>query len=76
MTVSVDRKLKKALEEIRPFLKKDGGDLRIVRLENDTLYVQFLGNCMHCRIKGLTLKHGIKYIINKYLPHIHHIEEI
>ena len=68
-------KLKLALREIRPFLQKDGGDIRIVSLEEDKLVVQFLGNCMHCSIKGMTLTNGIKYIVNKYLPEIKTIEE-
>jgi len=71
-----NKKLQRALEEIRPFLKKDGGDMRVVRMEGKRLVIQFLGNCMHCSIKNMTLKNGIKYIINKYLPHIEIIEEI
>jgi Fe-S cluster biogenesis protein NfuA len=69
------QKLKLALEEIRPFLQKDGGDIRIVSLDERKLVVQFLGNCMHCTIKGMTLTNGIKYIVNKYLPEIETIEE-
>ncbi len=64
------------MEEIRPFLRKDGGDLRVVKLEEKKLTIQFLGNCMHCSIKGMTLKNGIRYIVNKYLPEIEEIEEI
>jgi len=71
-----NEKLKMALDEIRPFLKKDGGDIRIVEMNEKKIVVQFLGNCMHCKIKNMTLKNGIKYIINKYLPQIEVIEEV
>ncbi len=70
------QKLKIALEEIRPFLKKDGGDVRVVEFGEKHLTVQFLGNCMHCKIKEMTLTNGIKYIVNKYLPEIEEIKEI
>ncbi|NPA42615.1 MAG: NifU family protein [Chlorobi bacterium] len=76
MAANEQVKLKLALDEIRPFLRKDGGDVRVVRREGKKLYVQFLGNCMHCKIKGMTLTNGIKYIVNKYLPEIEVIEEI
>ncbi len=68
--------INKALEEIRAFLKRDGGDIRIVEIKNNTVFVQFLGNCMHCHIKNVTLALGIKSIFQKYLPEIEKVEEI
>ncbi len=68
--------LNKALEEIRAFLRRDGGDLRIVKIEEETVFIQFLGNCMHCHIKNVTLELGIKAIFQKYLPYIKKVEEI
>jgi Fe-S cluster biogenesis protein NfuA len=78
MDSSADKKekLKAALNEIRPFLQRDGGDIRVVEFTDNKLVIQFLGNCMHCSIKGMTLKTGIKYIINKYLPEIKEIKEL
>jgi len=76
MTDTLQQKIRKALDEIRPFLRKDGGDIRVVTVKDKTLVVQFLGNCMHCRVKDMTLKNGIKYVINKYVPEIEAIEEL
>ncbi len=70
-----EQRLQKAVEEIRAFIRQDGGDLRIVRYNEDEIVVQFLGNCMHCSIKALTLNTGIKAIFKKYLPEVKHIKE-
>jgi len=76
MNDDIKVKIRRALDEIRPFLRKDGGDIRVVTVKDKTLVVQFLGNCMHCTIKNMTLKNGIQYVINKYIPEIEAIEEI
>ncbi len=68
-------KLRETLNEIREFLKKDGGDMRIVEIKDDTAIVQFLGNCMHCHIKNISLNLGIKAIFQKHLPQIKNIIE-
>jgi len=68
-------KIRETLSEIREFLKKDGGDLRIVEIKDDTAIIQFLGNCMHCHIKNISLNLGIKTIFQKHLPQIKKITE-
>ncbi len=67
--------IRKALKEIRPYLQKDGGDIRIVDYKDNILYVQFLGNCMHCKIKGMTLNTGVKYIFKNYIKQLKDVKE-
>ena len=74
-TRDFEERLKKAKEEIRTFLRRDGGDLRIVSYNDHEIVIQVLGNCMHCSIKALTLHTGIKAIFKKYLPEINTIKE-
>ncbi len=63
--------IEQALEEIRPFLQKDGGDIRVVDLKKDgVVIVELLGNCKECEMKGDTLQGGIEQIIKQRLPFI------
>ncbi|BAV95380.1 NifU family protein [Ichthyobacterium seriolicida] len=66
----------KALDEIRPFLKYDGGDVSFVSLENDIVTVRLEGNCTHCTVNTMTLKVGIENTVKKYLPNIKEIRSI
>ncbi len=73
---SKEQKIAKAFNEIRPFLQKDGGDIHLVSLKDDEVVVKFEGNCYHCKINNLTLKIGVKRIIQKYLPEIKNVKNI
>ena len=45
MEESIETKVKKALESIRPFLNNDGGDIELVEIKDNKVYVRLLGNC-------------------------------
>lgn len=63
--------VEKALEEIRPFLKNDGGDISLISIENGTLVkVQLEGACVGCHVNQMTLKSGVEMTIKKYAPQI------
>ena len=59
-----------ALEEIRPFLKNDGGDISLVGIEKDIVKVKFEGACSTCTVNQMTLKSGVEMIIKKHVPQI------
>ncbi len=73
---SKQQKIDEALNEIRPFLQKDGGDIHLVSLKDDEVVVKFEGNCYHCKINNLTLSIGVKKIIQKHLPEIKRVKNI
>ena len=53
--------VEKALEEIRPFLKSDGGNISLLSIEDDKLVkVQLEGACTSCSVNQMTLKLGIE----------------
>ena len=63
--------VEKALEEIRPFLQSDGGDISLLNIEDDKLVrVQLHGNCISCSVNQMTLKSGVEMTIKKYAPQI------
>lgn len=66
--------VEKALDEIRPFLQSDGGDISLLSIENDTLVkVQLEGACVGCSVNQMTLKSGVEMTIKKYAPQIEQV---
>lgn len=61
----------KALDEIRPFLENDGGNINLIAIENDEVVkVQLVGACSSCSVNQMTLKSGVEMTIKKYAPQI------
>ena len=66
-----------ALDEIRPFLKEDGGDVGLVSIEkNKIVNIKLLGSCVNCSVNQMTLKLGIETTIQKYAPQIEKVNHI
>ena len=64
-------KINQALEEIRPFLKDDGGDIELIELTDDfVVKVKFLGACKSCSMSPMTLKGGVEDAIKRRIPEI------
>jgi Fe-S cluster biogenesis protein NfuA len=69
--------IEKALEEIRPFLNSDGGDISLITIEDEKhVKVQFQGACTSCSVNQMTLKAGVETTIKKYAPQIETVENI
>lgn len=68
--------VEKALEEIRPFLQSDGGDITLLEVTEDTVKVKFEGNCVGCSVSQMTLKSGVEATIKRYAPQIKNVVEI
>lgn len=69
--------IEKALDEIRPFLQSDGGDISLLSIEDDTLVrVQLQGACVGCSVNQMTLKSGVEMTIKKYAPQIEQVVNV
>ena len=66
----------KALDEIRPFLQSDGGDITLVSIEDNIVTVRLEGNCIGCSVNQMTLKSGVEMTIKKYAPQIEKVVNI
>ena len=76
-TEELRQKVEKALEEIRPFLQNDGGDISLINIEDDKLVtVQLEGACISCSVNQMTLKSGVEMTIKKYAPQIEKVINI
>lgn len=67
-----------ALDECRPYLKVDGGDVEFVRFEEETrtVEIRFLGACVKCPMSVMTLRAGIERILLRRVPEIRRIEQV
>lgn len=61
-------RIQAVLEELRPAILQDGGDIRFVRFENGTVLVQLHGACVSCPISFITLKMGIEAQLKEKVP--------
>jgi len=69
--------VQKALEEIRPFLKSDGGDITLISIEEDKhVKVRLEGACTSCSVNQMTLKAGVETTIKKFAPQIETVVNI
>ena len=68
--------VEKALEEIRPFLQSDGGDITLISIDDNTVKVRLEGNCIGCSVNQMTLKSGVEMTIKKYAPQIEEVINI
>jgi len=67
----IKNNVEKALEEIRPFLQSDGGDITLIDIQDDKhVKVQLEGACVGCSVNQMTLKSGVEMTIKKYAPQI------
>lgn len=76
-TEELKMNVEKALEEIRPFLQSDGGDISLLSIEDDKVVkVQLQGACLGCSVNQMTLKSGVEMTIKKYAPQIEQVINI
>tara|TARA_S200000501_G_scaffold374729_1_gene424958 strand:- start:616 stop:855 length:240 start_codon:yes stop_codon:yes gene_type:complete len=71
------QKIESALEEIRPFLLSDGGDINFVELTEDWIVkVKLAGACKTCHISQMTLKNGVEVAIKTAVPEVQKVVEV
>ena len=72
----IEERIEFALTNIRPYLEADGGDVRIVEIKKDTVFIELLGNCGTCPMSAMTLKAGVEEAIKREAPEIMHVEAL
>ncbi|MCM4163849.1 MULTISPECIES: NifU family protein [unclassified Arenibacter] len=73
-SIELKNNVEKALEEIRPFLQSDGGDISLISIDNDnSVKVKLEGACIGCSVNQMTLKSGVEMTIKKYAPQIQEV---
>lgn len=68
--------IKKALEEIRPSLQADGGDVEYVDYVDGVVKVKLQGACAGCPMSQMTVKNGIERLLKQRVPEIKSVESV
>jgi len=69
-------RINSTLNQLRPYLQSDGGDVEFVELTDDFIVkVRFLGACENCNFNFQTLKAGIESSLKKSVPEIAEVIE-
>ena len=69
-------KVEKALEEIRPSLQADGGDVELVEIVDGVVRVRLKGHCAGCMYSEMTLKNGIERLLKSRIPEVKYVENV
>ena len=73
----MEKRVKNILEQVRPYLQQDGGDVSFVELTDDmVVMVELTGACGSCPYSTMTLKNGIESVMKKSIPEIKSVENI
>lgn len=69
-----EKEVNEVLDELRPFLMNDGGNIELVKIENDIAYVRFQGACAGCALQDVTFQDGIEKLIMEKVEGIKKVE--
>jgi Fe-S cluster biogenesis protein NfuA len=76
MTESIKKRVQEALDEIRPQIQMDGGDVELVAVEGSTVKVRLVGHCAGCPMSQITLKNGIEAHLKSVVPEVEKVEAV
>jgi Fe-S cluster biogenesis protein NfuA len=69
-------KIIEALDKIRPFLQRDGGDVEFVDFVDGIVKVRLKGACSGCPGAAMTLKMGVERVLKEHIPEIEGVEAV
>ena len=65
-----ENKIKDIIEDMKPYLNADGGDIDFIKYEDDYVYVKLFGACSHCGYQDYTLNDGLLELIKEKVPEV------
>ena len=72
----MNENIEKVLEQIRPSLQADGGDVELIGVKDGVVSVRLTGACGGCPMATVTLKAGIEKILKSKLPEIKEVVSV
>ena len=67
----------KAIEDLRPYLHNDGGDMELVEITADNkVIIKLLGACKSCSVSSVTIKAGLEENLKVLIPEITSVEAV
>ncbi len=62
--------IKELIEETRPYLNADGGDIEFIKYEDNYVYIKLFGACINCGYQDYTINDGILEMIQEKIPNV------
>lgn len=72
----VKETVEKALEHVRMGLQRDGGDIELVEIKDNVVYVKLKGACGSCPMSTLTLKNWVEAYLKREIPEIESVKAV
>ena len=72
----IERQAKEVIDKLRPYINRDGGDIKFVKYEDGIVYVQMLGACVGCAAIDTTLTDGVEAIMLEEVPGVIAVEQV
>ncbi len=73
---TLKEQVEKCIEEVRPQLQADGGDIELLGVEDGVAKVRMKGACAHCPMSAITLQWGVINCIKKRVPEIKEVKVV
>ena len=75
--MSLENRIIKSLDRIRPYIQRDGGNIEFVSVnEEGIVTVKFFGACVGCSRQVFTLKGGVEALLMEEVPEVNGVEAI
>jgi Fe-S cluster biogenesis protein NfuA len=73
----MQEKVAEAIQQVRPMLQRDGGDIELVSVdENGTVKVRLKGACGACPMSTMTLKMGVEKFLKEHVPSVKEVVQV
>ena len=72
----IEARIMVVIDQLRPFLISDGGNLEFVKFEDGIVYVKLGGACVDCAFMDITLKDGIEQMLINEIPEIKEVQNV
>ena len=74
--MKIEDKIIEVIDQIRPFLINDGGNIEFIKYEDNIVYIKMMGACADCSLIDSTLKDGIETAIKDEVPEVLEVRNI
>lgn len=69
-------KIQNIINQIRPYLVNDGGDIQFIKFESGIVYIRMLGACSDCAYIDYTIKDGVEQMLINEIPEVKEVKQI
>ena len=74
--MNINKKIEKILDDLRPYLINDGGNVEFIKFEDGIVYIKMLGACSQCELIDYTISDGIETVLINEIPEVKKVVKI